>query len=106
MSWFSTTWSNLVAKIENIPDSVKSMLDKLETDAGTEMQGLAAIAAKDIAAGPLTTASYTTAAKDILAQLPVDGGILISDVLAVLNAEVSYLLAPAPQASAALTPTA
>jgi hypothetical protein len=108
MSWFSTEWDAFVAKIESIPSSVQTLLSKLESDAGQIMQTLASTAAKDIAAGPLTTASYVTAAKDILAQLPSDGGILISDVLAVLNAEVSYLLSSAtasPTSSAASTAT-
>lgn len=96
MSWFSNEVDVLLAKIENVPDSVKATLNKLETDAGQEAQSLAALAAKDIVQGGIiNTASYVAAAKDILAKVTADGvTIILPDVFFILNAEVSYLLTP------------
>ncbi|CAM6031510.1 unnamed protein product [Sphagnum compactum] len=62
-------------------------------EASGNLYKLAASAATDIASGGvLNTASYVKAAQDIFSQLPNDAGILLTDVFAILNTEVSFVL--------------
>lgn len=91
---FSHALSRLEDWAGTLPPSVKAEIALLETDAGKLAQSLGATAAKDIIAGGIfSTASYVTAANDIVAQVTAQGlTILLPDVFAIVNREVSYLL--------------
>src|ERR1700728_2805398 len=94
MSWLSDDLQALLSKIEAVPASVSSLIQKLQSDVGSQVQQLAATAAKDLQTKGLTPAGFVAAGKDILAQLPADAGVDLQDVFAILNAEVSYLVTP------------
>lgn len=66
---FSNAYARLVDWYNGWPVWLKVFASKLATDEGTILKGLVAIAAADVQANGMTTDSFVTAGKDVLAKL-------------------------------------
>ena len=94
-----------------LPPSIQAFVVTMLSAEGQILQGLVEVAAQDVLAGGLTTASFTTAGKDVIAKL-VSQNITLGTqtVFTALNAAVAAVappvVAPAPNAAPATTEAA
>lgn len=81
----AATW--LKNRFASLPSWVQAFLDKTGTQEYTILQSAVTAGVKDVVAGGLTTASFVTAGKDILAQLIAQNisTFTMQDVMANLN---------------------
>lgn len=97
---FSGNFTNAGARIKDwwsgVAPSVKVFINKVETDEGKILTGLAEVGAEDVLAGGLTTASFTAAAADIESKL-ISQNITMAktDIFAAINIAVSAKNTPA-----------
>ena len=70
---FSGNFTNAEARIKDwwngVEPALQQFITTLETDEGKILQSLAVVAAQDVIAGGLTTASFVAAAKDVQGKL-------------------------------------
>ena len=90
---FSGNFSNAIKRIEDwwagVTPGIKAFISNVETNEGKILQGLVLVAAKDVLAGGLTTASFVAAAKDVGTQLAAQNITMAqTTIFAALNAEV------------------
>jgi phospholipase/lecithinase/hemolysin len=88
------------ARVENwwsgVSPAFQALIVSVETNEGKILQGLVPIAAKDVLAGGLTTASFVTAIKDVGSQLLAQNITMANTTItAALNAEVGVQAAAA-----------
>lgn len=97
---FTGNETNALQRIKNwwagVSPSIQAFITTAETDEGQILQSLVPIAAKDVLAGGLTTASFVAAIKDVGAQL-LEKNIVMANttITAALNAEVGTQAAAA-----------
>ena len=95
---FTGNFTNAEARLKDwwngVSPAIQSFIQKVETDEGKILQGLVRVAAQEVIAGGLTTASFVAAAKDVGNKL-LEQNITMAqtDVFAALNAAVSYVQA-------------
>jgi hypothetical protein len=97
---FSGNFTNVEARIKNwwsgVSPAIQALIVTVETNEGQILQSLVPIAAKDVLAGGLTTASFVAAIKDVGAQLLEKNVIMANTTItAALNAEVGTQAAAA-----------
>lgn len=89
---FSGVWDDIVKSFNRLPQNEKDFIAKLESDAWDIIRKLSGIAINDVVAGGFSTASFVTAAKDVVAQGAAQGqAIAISDAVIQLNILASTL---------------
>jgi hypothetical protein len=99
-------FSHAEARVEDWWDNslspgFKLFITKVKDDEGKILQGLVAVAARDVLAGGFTTASFVTAALDVGSKLLAQNIVMLqTDIFAALNIEVASAAttsgAPAP----------
>lgn len=90
---FEGNFTNAEARLKDFWNSlspgIQAFVTAIETDEGKILQGLVVVAAKDVIANGLTTASFVAAAKDVGTQLVAQNITMANTtVFAALNAEV------------------
>jgi len=90
---FSGNFKNAEARIENwwsgVSPSIQAFITTIETDEGAVLESLVSVAAKDVIAGGLNTASFLAAIKDVGEQLLEKNITMANTVItAALNTEV------------------
>lgn len=79
-----------------VSPAIQALIVTVETNEGKILQGLIPLAAKDVLAGGLNTASFVAAIKDVGAQLLEQNIVMANTVItAALNAEVTTQAAAA-----------
>lgn len=97
---FTGNFTNAEARIKDwwsgVSPAIQAFITTAETDEGAILQSLVPIAAKDVLAGGLTTASFVAAIKDVGAQL-LEKNVTLANttITAALNAEVGLQAAAA-----------
>lgn len=92
----TNAWERIKNWWAGVSPAIQAFITTAETNEGQILQSLVPIAAKDVLAGGLTTASFVSAIKDVGAQL-LEKNITMANttITAALNAEVGTQAAAA-----------
>jgi len=104
---FTKSWEDIVSRYNKLPQVERDFIEKVESDAWSLVRSLAAVGIQDVAAGGFTTASFVSAAKDMVAKGAAQGQTIgISEAIIQLNILKSGLDAAATPAPAPTAPVA